>query len=82
MDAVKVLQKEVKGIEADIKKIDKADSKKVESIDRFIYAEAQSRMKELFVTYHSMKEAAIDCRILHKFHADKAIVCHGHGHGH
>lgn len=69
------LQKDVKGIEADIKKVEKADVKNVESVDRLIYKEAQDRMRLLFVTYHCMKEAAIDCKILHKFHADGKIVC-------
>jgi hypothetical protein len=47
----------------------------VESIDMYIYNTAQSRMRELFVVYHALKEAALDCRLLHKFHNDDSIKC-------
>lgn len=67
--------KEVKSIEADVKKIAKMADKNVENIDKKIYEEAQRRMRELFVVYHSMKEAAVDCLMLNKFHADPTIKC-------
>jgi len=47
----------------------------VHNIDEFIYNEAQRKMKELFVTYHSMKEASVDCMLLKQFHNDPSIHC-------
>jgi hypothetical protein len=74
-ETIAVQTKEAKGIETDLKKLEKTDMSKVKGIDQFVYAEAQSRMRELFVTYHCMKEAAIDCLVLKKFHADSTIMC-------
>ena len=46
-----------------------------EAIDQTVYDMAQKKMRDLFVIYHSMKEAAVDCMILHKFHGDASVKC-------
>ena len=74
-DSIAEKTKELKGVEADVKKLEKSDVSKVKSIDLVVYNEAQNRMRALFVTYHCMKEAAIDCLMLHKFHGDNSITC-------
>jgi septal ring factor EnvC (AmiA/AmiB activator) len=66
---------DLKKLNDDVKRADKMDVSKVKNIDEFIYQEAQSRMRELFVVYHSMKEAAMDCFLLKNFHADDTIQC-------
>ena len=47
----------------------------IEAIDQKVYDMAQKKMRDLFVIYHSMKEAAVDCMILHKFHGDASVKC-------
>ena len=47
----------------------------IEAIDQKVYDMAQKKMRDLFVIYHSMKEAAVDCMILHKFHGDASVNC-------
>ena len=76
-ETVAQYKKEIKGIEADAKKLAKADTSKINSIDMAVYTEAQNRMRELFVIYHCLKEAAIDCQLLHAFHGDATIQCLG-----
>jgi hypothetical protein len=44
------------------------DAKNVKNIDDLIREEATEKMKELFVMHLAIKEAAIDCRVLHEFH--------------
>lgn len=72
------LKKEAKKIESENKKMSKtskASNSLVKAIDLEVYKEAQNRMRELFVVYHSLKEAAIDCMLLNKFHNDLSIKC-------
>jgi hypothetical protein len=45
------------------------DTDSVKMIDEFIFQESRERVKELLVVYQSMKEAAVDCRLLQRFHA-------------
>jgi len=45
------------------------DTDSVKMIDEFIFKESRERVKELMVVYQCMKEAAVDCRLLQKFHA-------------
>jgi hypothetical protein len=47
----------------------KIDTSNIKMIDEFIYNESREHVKELLVVYQSMKEAAVDCRLLDKFHA-------------
>lgn len=53
----------------------KMDVANIKNIDEIVYNEALEKMKLLFVIYHSMKNAAIDCRLLSKFHDDPSLVC-------
>jgi hypothetical protein len=48
----------------------KLDATGVENIDKFIYNEAQSRFKLILAIYEAMKETAIDCQVLNKFHRE------------
>lgn len=45
------------------------DAKDVEMIDHIIFMESRERVKDLFAIFQTMKEAAIDCRMLSDFHA-------------
>ena len=72
---ISATQKEVKADQAEIKKTEKANTIKVEAIDKFVYDNAKTKMRDLFTSYHSLKEAAVDCKLLHKFHADESIKC-------
>ena len=53
------------------------DATGVENIDKFIYNEARNRFKEILAIYESMKETAIDCQVLKKFHGStgRTIQC-------
>lgn len=53
------------------------DTTDIKMIDEFIFNESRARAKELLVINQSLKEAAIDCRLLDKFHAlsGNKIVC-------
>ncbi len=74
---------EVKELQKQIKKYDdndqegkgakktkkKIDATGVENIDKFIYDNAISKMQNILTLYQAMKEAAIDCQVLQKFHS-------------
>lgn len=75
-----LLKEKITSEKADLNLLKKSLKKQVSStdiknIDEFIYTEAQNKMKDLFTIYHCMKESAVDCEILHKFHNNKAIHC-------
>ena len=61
-------KKQAKESQSKLKKAEKEDTSKITAIDEFIYNNAQERMRELFTIHQSIKEAAIDCRLLNKFH--------------
>lgn len=63
------LNKELKEVLKEIKNKKKIDISTIKNIEDIIFEESRSRMKQLLVVYHAMKEAAIDCRILEKFHS-------------
>lgn len=76
----KLLKEKLAEAKADLKELKKTMKKTVsaadvKNIDEFIYNEAQNRMKELFTIYHCMKEAAVDCQLLKKFHSNPSIHC-------
>jgi uncharacterized protein (DUF342 family) len=52
-----------------VKSINNIDTDSVKMIDDMIFKESRERVQKLFVVYQCMKEAAIDCRLLYKFHA-------------
>lgn len=68
-EAIKVRKAVLKKEEKAVRDAEKQDVKNIESIDAFIYKESKERMLELFTVYHSMKESAIDCRLLSSFHS-------------
>ena len=74
---LKEVDKKIKEIDVPVKKgrNKNVDISSVNNVDTFIYEEAQRRMKELFIIYHYMKEAAVDCMLLHKFHGNSSIHC-------
>jgi hypothetical protein len=68
-------KKDIVALKKDIREKNKVNTSDIENIDEYVYNESRRRMKELFVVYHAMKEAAIDCSLLHDFHNDNTIVC-------
>ena len=54
------------------------DATGVENIDKFIYENATTKMKDILSLYQAMKEAAVDCQVLNKFHSsgNQDISCH------
>ena len=80
VEARKLLKEKLAKTKAELKELKKNMKKivsaaNIKNIDEFIYNEAQNRMKELFTIYHCMKEAAVDCQLLHKFHNNSSIHC-------
>lgn len=61
-------KKQLKEQESNLKRAAKEETSKVNSIDEFIYNNAKEKMKELFTVHMAIKEAAVDCRLLTKFH--------------
>jgi len=70
-------KKDIVALKKSIREKEKVNVSEIENIDEYVYNESRRRMKELFVVYHAMKEAAIDCPLLHDFHDDETIVCGG-----
>ncbi len=79
---IKENTKESKAIEKEIKAFDKAATKQVKiqstdntiiNIEDTIFRESRERIKELMVVYQALKESAIDCKILQKFHGN--VIC-------
>lgn len=54
------------------------DATGIENIDKFIFENAKSKMQHILSLYQAMKEAAIDCQVLKKFHSsgNQEITCH------
>ena len=73
-DDIKIIKKELKTLDEGEekgkgkKKGVKLDPKGVENIDKFIYAQAKDKMKQILELYQTMKESAVDCLVLNKFH--------------
>lgn len=67
--AVAEVKKQLKALEKDIKSKKKLNLENIKNIEEIIFNESRSRMKQLLVVYQAMKEAAVDCRILQKFHS-------------
>lgn len=62
------LKNEFKSIEKEVKQKKKLDLENLQNIEEVIFQESRDRMKQLLIVYQAMKEAAVDCRILQKFH--------------
>jgi len=58
----------------------KLDSSGVENIDKYIYEESIKKMQKILILYQLMKEAAIDCLVLNKFHknGNQTIECYNY----
>ena len=63
---------QLRDLKAKIKQSKKED---VQNIDDFIAQTAKDQMRKLFVIHHAIKEAAVDCRLLHRFHGDSTVKC-------
>lgn len=69
-DDIKEKQKELKALTAPpSRKKTIVDPSSIEIIDERIFKESRERMKELLTIYTCMKESAVDCKILSKFHS-------------
>jgi Skp family chaperone for outer membrane proteins len=66
---IKKKQKEIKELSEPKKKKKTIDPASVENIEERIFKESRERMKELLTVYQAMKEAAVDCQVLHEFHS-------------
>ena len=60
---------ELKALDKEIKSRKKINLDTLKNIEEVVFNESRQRMKELLVVYQAMKEAAVDCRILQKFHS-------------
>lgn len=70
--------KELKALQKDLAMATKNDFKQMQMIDEFIRQNAIEKMKELFILHLSIKEAAVDCKVLQEFHNSSGpskIVC-------
>jgi hypothetical protein len=65
---IKSTKASIKEANAELKQVQKLDLQNIKNIDEFVFNEAREKMKQLFTVYHAMKETAVDCRILSKFH--------------
>jgi hypothetical protein len=70
---IKEKQKELKNLD----KPPKFLTNDIENIEERIFDESRVRMKELLTVYQCMKEAAVDCKIMNKFHSHigSKIIC-------
>lgn len=68
-EKIKEKEKDLKALLSGPKKKTALDPKSVDNIEEIIFKESRERMKELLTVYQCMKEAAVDCKILSKFHS-------------
>ena len=68
-ELIKSINVEIKQINKSTKDIQKVNEKNIENIEKKIFHESRERMKDILVIYHAMREAAIDCKVMEKFHA-------------
>ena len=74
------ISKRIKDKNKELNKLSKPpkyDLSQIESIDEKIFKESRERFKHLLIIYKCMREAAIDCQLLKKFHSksNKIIEC-------
>jgi hypothetical protein len=76
---IQKLKKTEKELEKKEKK-PKIDATDVKNIDKFIYDESIKKMQKILILYQLMKESAIDCQVLNKFHknGNQIIQCHNY----
>lgn len=67
---IKEKQKALKALIAPpSRKKSSVDPSSIENIEERIFKESRERMKELLTVYQCMKESAVDCKILSRFHS-------------
>jgi hypothetical protein len=69
------MKKRITELKREVKLKNKMDTSEIKNIDEFIYQEALTRMKKLYVLYECMKAASIDCKLLKEFHNDPDVRC-------
>lgn len=69
---------ELKRITVELKKLTKMNNDNVQNVEKKIFEESRSRMKDILTIYQSMREAAIDCKIMEEFHrnSEYPVNCH------
>jgi hypothetical protein len=70
-DEIKAMKQEIKNdnkIKKELIKKSKQIDKNIINIEDKIFKESKERLGELFILYQIIKESAIDCKILEKFH--------------
>jgi type I site-specific restriction endonuclease len=63
------LKKQIADLTKEKKKAKSLDVKSAPNIEELIFKESRERMKDIFTIYQCMKEAAVDCKVLQKFHS-------------
>jgi ElaB/YqjD/DUF883 family membrane-anchored ribosome-binding protein len=78
---IQSVKKELASIKKGSKQLKQKDLENIKNIEEIIFKESRERMKELLVVYQAMKEAAVDCRIMQKFHSSTGspINCEPYG---
>jgi hypothetical protein len=70
----KAVEARDKAIRRNTRKRKTLDASGVENIDKFIHNEARNRFKQIAGMYEAMKEAAVDCQVLKKFHGSTGRI--------
>lgn len=70
----KAVEARDKAIKRNTRKRKTLDATGIENIDKFIHNEARNRFKQILGIYETMKEAAIDCQVLKKFHGSTGRI--------
>lgn len=65
----KILKKELTDLKKQQKEAKRHDVTNIQNIEEKIFEESRERVKDILTMYVCMKEAAVDCRVLQKFHA-------------
>lgn len=62
------VKKEIKEKTKEVNTHTKENNAKIINVEKKIFAESRERMKGIETIYHAMREAAVDCRVMEKFH--------------
>jgi ElaB/YqjD/DUF883 family membrane-anchored ribosome-binding protein len=73
---IKTLETQVKAIVKDNKAKLKKDNSNLKNVEDFIFKESRERMHDLLIVYQAMREAAVDCKVLQKFHSNSLDPVH------
>lgn len=74
---LKEKEKQLHALQNPSRKKNTIDPSTIENIENLVFKESRERMKELLTIYQCMKEAAVDCKVLSKFHSSTGhkVVC-------